>query len=197
MSNGFGVRNLNTFSIERGVGNITKDKNLRFIRSLSEQAKHSGVSLHATLGMSAIELVRKGEMLDITEQYPSLTAENVESGIMWLASRRATGFGKHKTFFVGEPKVYSPVNEPQWIGAAVLDRQATLENERHTVARLLSDLAEEDVDLVPVEFFLNIGIIDRSSAGIDEVLGYIERQLPQTVDVYEVDVRRGRLMIPQ
>lgn len=180
--------------------NKTKDTKLTFIRDLSERAERSGSGLivHANLGMAAIELVRKGEMLGLLPDYPLLTADNVESTIKQLVINHVGGLDDCKTFRLGELKVYNPINEREWIGAAVIDEGDVLERERQIVAESLFDLTGEDMELVPVEFFLNIGIIDAfSEGGVDDIIDYVGQKLPETVDVYDVDVRRGHLYIPQ
>ncbi len=188
------------FSIERGVMNHTRDKKLGFIKQLDKNIRHTGVRLHASLGMSAVELVRSGEMRDITLRHGDITFDEVQSVVEEeLAWKKVAGLGQRLQLKLGKAKVYTPRHEQEWVGIPVLPNShgRWLARNRIVIGQVLTAMTGEEIELPPRELFLNIGKIDvYSHTGIDETLAYVDAHAPKNVDVYDVSVREGTLYRP-
>ncbi len=188
---------VSSFGIEHGVMNLTKNNELRFIKGLPKYAATRGMTVKADLGMPAIEVARRGEMWGLLEDNPEVNFEDVTEVLDIYKKGKFPNISDYRyEVELGVPKVYCPVNELSWIGAEVLGEKDEFRRDRNVVAEVLGEITGRDIKLEPIEMFMNVGVIDTNSGGVDDVLDWVDDMLPETVDVYDIYVRKGNLYIP-
>lgn len=177
------------FSIQRGVGNKTKDSDLSFVRELGSYAEDVGVVLHATLGMSAIELVRRSEIKSLQSEHPQLNRDDLED----FLQRYKRGQGKILSDFINVAvigaRLYEVENGVIWLGGQLSeDCQDAMSDNRVVLSKMLSEATGSTIELPERELYVNIGVVDENADDAAPLLDYVASKLPDKLFLYDVDI---------
>ncbi len=175
------------FSFQRGVGNRTKDNELSFIRNLGNVAEGMGIGLHASLGMSALELVRRSEIRPLLKEYPGLKRQRVEDLLDDYKNDESDELGKYKSVDIAGSALFVVENGVTWLGGVLtLSSKAFVASERRVMEDLLCEASDCDITLPERELFVNIGIVEDNVEAVEPLLKLVSDNLPNSLFLYDV-----------
>ncbi len=177
------------FSIQRGVGNKTKDNELAFVRQLGSYAERVGVSLSATLGMTAVELVRRAEIRSLQTEHPQLNMDDLEDYLEIYKGGDGALLDSFTNVDIVGARLYEVENGVIWLGGELSeDSEDEMADERDTLADMLSEATGSTIELPERELFVNIGMVDKNAHVAKPLLDYVASSLPDSLFLYDVDI---------
>lgn len=177
------------FSIQRGVGNKTKDTELSFVRELGSYAEDVGVVLHATLGMSAVELVRRSEIKSLQSEHPQLNRDDLEDFLQRYKRGQGTVLSEYTNVAVIDARLYEVENGVIWLGGMLSeDCQDAMNDNRVVLSKMLSEATGSTIDLPERELFVNIGVVDENADDAAPLLDYVASKLPDKLFLFDVEI---------
>ena len=161
---------------------------LEFIETVPGVAQSHRCEARVSLGLVAVELARAGEMYELRRFNTQLAYRNLKPRIEDLVDANVDGVGDIKTMSLGQPQMYYPEHERPWIGVPIIGGPDSLTDERRVLAGCFSGIVGKPIVLPPRELYLNIVAVKTEGPDIDQVLGYVAENQPETIDLFEVRV---------
>lgn len=177
------------FSIQRGAGNYTKDRELSFIRELGDYALGFGVGLDASLGMTAVELVRRNEIESLQAEFPHLNKQEIELLLEKYKLDPDSQLRHSENLEIVGARLYEVEDGRVWLGGELsAESQDGMADDRDDLSYLLSEATGSKIELLERDHFVNIGVVYNNMSASEPLVEYVAEKLPDRLFVYDVDV---------